>query len=167
MINILRKSLCTLLLGAGFYSGSYAQSDNSTNTIAKENISCFYMIDRVYTDIRNPDKRTVVGGTNFFQVENGMISVNAMTPKKAFNFIGSIDSVETAIVDNLPTLRIHATNNFDNITIYPYIFEIYQNPDQSVTIYAHRQRSVAYQYYFDVHKASAQEIADTRANASK
>jgi|GEM_PF-5413818 len=167
MIEVLRKSLYILLFAVGGDSGSYAQSDKSTTAIAKEDITCFYMIDRVYIDIRNPDKRTVVGGTNFFQVENGMISVNAMTPKKSFNFIGSIDSVETTIVDNLPTLRIHATNNFDNITIYPYIFEIYQNPDQSVTIYAHRQRSVAYQYYFDVHKASAQEIADTRANASK
>lgn len=167
MIKVLRKWFCTLLFGVGFYSGIYAQSDNSTTVIAKKEITCFYMIDRVYIDPRNPDKRTVVGGTNFFQVENGMISVNAMTPKKSFNFIGSIDSVETAVVDNLPTLRIFATNNFDNITIYPYIFEIFQNPDQSVTIYAHRQRSVAYQYYFDVHKASAQEIAQTRANASK
>jgi hypothetical protein len=167
MIEVLKKSLYTLLLAVGFYSNSYAQSDNSTTTIAKEDISCFYMIDRVYTDPRNPDKRTVVGAVNFFQVENGAISVATMTPKRSFNFIGSIDSVETAIVDNVPVLRIYATNSFNSITIYPYVFEIFQNPDQSVAIYAHRQRSVAYQYYFDVHKASAKEIADTRANASK
>jgi hypothetical protein len=167
MINILRKSLYTFLLGVGFHSGAYAQSDHSTTAVAKEDISCFYMIDRVYTDQRNPDKRTVVGGTNFFQVENGMISVNTMTPKKSFNFMGSVDSVETTVLDNVPVLRIYATNNFNSITIYPYVFEIYQNPNQSVAIYAHRQRSVAYQYYFDVHKASAQEIAETRANASK
>jgi hypothetical protein len=111
--------------------------------------------------------RTVVGGVNFFQVENGMISVAAMTPKKSFNFTGSVDSVQTAVVDNVPVLWIYATNNFDSITIYPYVFEIIQNPDQSVAIYAHRQRSVAYQYYFDVHKASAQEITETRVNASK
>nr|WP_294858212.1 hypothetical protein [uncultured Fluviicola sp.] len=169
MINLLKKVSFNLLLVLLCFSHAYGQIESpDTRTMAKkEDISCFYMIDRVYTDPRNPDKRTVVGGVNFFQVENGMISVAAMTPKKSFNFTGSIDSLETDVVDNVPVMRIYATNNFNSITIYPYIFEISQNPDQSIVIHAHRQRSVAYQYYFDVHKASAKEIADTRVNASK
>lgn len=144
------------------HSGSRA-----TEAVGKDDITCFYMIDRVYTDPRNPDRRTVIGGLNFFQVEEGKISVAARTPKTSFFFNGTVDSLETVIVDGVSTIRVHATNSFNSPTVYPYVFEISQPADGPVSIYARRMRSTSFQYFFEVHKASAQEIAETRANATK
>ncbi|TSJ45666.1 hypothetical protein [Fluviicola chungangensis] len=169
MNELLKKMLFIQLFVLAFYASGYAQIEGPGNTksIAKDDITCFYMIDRVYTDPRNPDKRTVVGGVNFFQVEDGKISVGARTPRTSFFFNGTVDSLETVIVDGVSVIRIHATNNFNSPTIYPYVFEISQPADGPVTISARRKRSTSFLYFFDVHKASAREIAETRANAAK
>lgn len=171
MYNLFKKIAAVLLFSSTCTASVYGQIESShkheATTIAKDDITCFYMIDRVYTDPRNPDRRTVIGGLNFFQVEDGKISVAARTPKTSFFFNGTVDSLETVVVDGVSTIRVHATNSFNSPTIYPYVFEISQPADGSVSIYARRMRATSFQYFFDVHKASPQEIAETRANASK
>ena len=168
MMNVWIKLLLVLLLGIAC-ADAHAQSDTDSGevTLAKDDITCFYIIDRVFTDPRNPDKRKVVGGVNFFQVENGQISVAAQTPKTSFFFNGKVDSLETVIVDGVSVIRVHATNSFNSPTIYPYVFEIAQSAEGVISIYARRARNTSFQYFFEVHKASAREIAETRANASR
>lgn len=172
MNELLKKVVIVTLVAFSFCESTNAQieSPNHPNTktaVPKDDITCFYMIDRVYTDPRNPDRRTVIGGLNFFQVEDGMISVAARTPKTSFFFNGTVDSLETLVIDGVPTIRVHATNSFNSPTVYPYVFEISQPADGSVHIYARRVRSTSFQFFFEVHKASAREIEETRANASK
>jgi hypothetical protein len=174
MNELLKKIAVAGLFGILFFTNNFAQIEQvrhsgsgTKTTVAKDDITCFYMIDRVYTDPRNPDRRTVTGRVNFFQVENGQISVAAQTPKTSFFFNGKVDSLETLVIDGVSTIRIHATNNFNSPTVYPYVFEISQPENGTVSIYARRARSTNFLYFFEVHKASAQEIAETRANASK
>ncbi|WP_343748449.1 hypothetical protein [Fluviicola sp.] len=166
MIPLLRKVVCTLLIGAGSFQSLYAQNDSIVSTINTKELNVFYVIERVYGDPRNPDKRPVVGAANFFQIEDGMLSISASSPRMTFLFLGKIDSVETDVVDYIPVMRVYATNNYDNVTIYPYIFEISQQDTDKVLIYARRKRTTS-RYYFEAHVASLEEIAAIRKSVSK
>lgn len=168
MISLLRKITFILLIGPGFCQYLYGQSDSSIPLPTKEKYNAFYIIDRVYSDPRNPDKRTVVGAANFFRIEGGMLSIAAGMPQMTFLFTGKIDSLENVVVDQVPVLRVYATNNYDNVTVYPYVFEISrQDNDGSVLIYASRLRTTAGRYYFEAHVASSTEMEQVRENASK
>ncbi|MDR0802369.1 hypothetical protein [Fluviicola sp.] len=168
MIPLLRKTVCVLLTGFGCCGNSYGQGDSLVPSIKKENLTAFYIIDRVYTDPRNPDKRLAVGAANFFQIEDGMLSVAARMPKMTFLFMGKIDSAKTDVVDHVSVLRFYTTNSYGNGTIYPYVFEISQQGNNgNILIYSCRLRTTADQYYFEAHVASSKEIEQVRENVSE
>lgn len=168
MIPLLKRAACALLVVFACCPDSFGQSDSTAEaTINTKDLDAFYVIERIYSDLRNPDKRPVVGAANFFQITDGMLSVSAATPRVTFLFMGKIDSVETTVVDYIPVMRVYATDNFDNVTIYPYIFEISQQDSDKVLIYVRRMRTINSRYYFEAHVASQEEIAAIRKSVLK
>ncbi len=154
------KHLLLLLILVKSYS-FHAQTDTVPQVLTKDNLYCVFVIDKIWTDPRSAAKRSAIGPVNFIQIENGFLSAVGKTPKEAYLFAGTVDSLETDILDSIPILRIYATTNNYNVQNFPYIFE-FQQSNENVIIHSRKRRTQT-NHYFLVHAASDEELEEIRA----
>lgn len=139
-----------------------AQADTiiPTEDISNTNISCFYVIDKIWTDKMSSYKRDANGIMNFVQIESGQAVIAARSSRNVFTFTGTVDSLETVLIDDVNTLRIHARSHIQPSTYRGYGFELYQIGEE-VMMYCYQKRTLS-QYYFLLHTANDAEIAEIR-----
>jgi hypothetical protein len=139
----------------------FAQSDTLEQPeLTTTNVSCFYVIDKIWTDKTTAYKRDPYGAVNFVEIENGRATVLASSSKVKFAFDGTVDSLETCLMDGVNTLRLHA-RSYNKKSLYSaYVFEISQR-DEQVLVRSYPKRILT-DYYFEVHDATTAEIAEIR-----
>ncbi len=138
-----------------------AQSDTlELPELTTSNISCFYIVDKIWTDKTTAYKRDPYGVLNFIEIENGAITAISSSSKVRLNFYGPIENLETVLIDEVNTLKLHSREYNHKGLDGACVFEIYQKDDQ-VMVHVYPKR-VLTDYYFQVHTATDTEIAEIR-----
>lgn len=139
----------------------FAQPDSiKQSELTTSNLSCFYIVDKIWTDKSTAYKRDPYGVLNFIEIENGAITAITSSSKVRLNFHGPIENLETVLIDEVNTLKLHSREYNHKGLDGACVFEIYQD-DEQVMVHVYPKR-VLTDYYFQVHTATDAEIAGIR-----
>lgn len=131
--------------------------DQAPNT---ENVSAFYIVDKMYTDPNKSATRGVNGAVNFVEILNNRISIICKSPDGIYAQTASIDAIYIEMQDDGAHMFIEALSDGESNS-YTYVFEIYTKESGSILVHSRRKRTQN-NAYFECHVASEEEKAFVR-----